>query len=190
MSIERDCWSLPCPTACLSPTPVSTRLWRMTTTVNPYIRECTAIIGSTVWPIIWPMCLAHGQIGKKPPIILYNYRSRQFHRTFNRMNPSMGKSIWGKWANNQTSGHNSTEFGMEEMHSAVSEICILQILEPATAQLPVWSNMTILLQPQELRGMRGRGKNQPNQLFTFSSGRASTQIDYVLLRKAFLKACE
>ena len=112
-------------------------------------------------------------------MMLHNYKSRQFHRTRNGLNPSSGfrdmgfaksdpsaasfdkflahgqvqigqMGIW-PWQCTPTGLDNSTERGMEKIHLAVTEIWVPQVWQPP-ARPPTRTVTTIPLQPGGLRG--------------------------------------
>ena len=112
---------------------------------------------------------------------LHNYRSRQFHRTSNGINPSSGfrdmgsamsgpSAAWfekflahgqahmgqmGKWPwQCTTTGlDNSSELRMEKIRQAVTEIWVPQVWQPP-ARPPARTVTTIPLQPEGLRGKK------------------------------------
>ena len=88
---------------------------------------------------------------------LHNYRSRQFHRTSNDINPSsgfrdmhsakfgpnfwpMGKPIWGKWPWQCTTRglDNSTELRTEKICEVVTEIWVVRVWQPPACPPGPW----------------------------------------------------
>ena len=114
-------------------------------------------------------------------MMLHNYRSGQFHRTSNGINPSSGfrdmgsarsgrSAAWfdkflahgqahmgqmGKWPwqCTTTGPDNSTELRMEKIRQAVTEIWVPQVWQ-LPAQPPARTMTTIPLQPEGLRGKK------------------------------------
>ena len=117
-------------------------------------------------------------------MMLHNYRSRQFHRTRNGINPSSGfrdmgsaksdpsaasfdkflaqgqahmgqMGIW-PWQCTPTGLDNSTELRMEKIHQAVTEIWVPQVWQPPARPAARPPARTVTTIPLQPGGLRGK----------------------------------